>query len=36
VLNDNQSQHDNTGSAYYVRRVVKVLKPRGCKADRAR
>jgi len=29
LLNDNQSQHDNTGSAYYVRRVVKVLKPEG-------
>jgi len=29
LLNDNQSQHGNTGSAYYVRRVVKVLKPEG-------
>jgi hypothetical protein len=27
LLDDNQSQHDNTGSAFYNRRVVKVLKP---------
>lgn len=29
LLNDNQSQHDNTGSAYYNRRIVKILKPEG-------
>ncbi len=29
LLDDNQSQHDNGGSAYYNRRVVKVLKPEG-------
>lgn len=29
LLNDNQSQHDNSGSAYYNRRTVKVLKPEG-------
>jgi len=27
LLDDNQSQHDNTGSAFYNRRVVKILKP---------
>ncbi len=27
LLDDNQAQHDNTGSAYYNRRVVKILKP---------
>jgi hypothetical protein len=29
LLDDNQSLHDNTGSAYYNRNVVKVLKPEG-------
>lgn len=29
LLNDNQSQHDTSGSAYYNRRIVKVLKPEG-------
>jgi hypothetical protein len=29
LLDDNQSQHDGTGSAYYNRRIVKVLKPEG-------
>lgn len=29
LLDDNQSLHDNTGSTYYNRRVVKVLKPEG-------
>lgn len=29
LLDDNQSQHDNTGSVYYGRRVVKVLKSEG-------
>lgn len=29
LLDDNQSQHDDTGSAFYNRRVVKVLKPEG-------
>lgn len=29
LLDDNQSQHDSGGSAYYNRRIVKVLKPEG-------
>jgi hypothetical protein len=29
LLDDNQSQHDGTGSAYYNRRIVKVLKAEG-------
>ncbi len=29
LLDDSQSQHDNTGSTYYNRYVVKVLKPEG-------
>lgn len=29
LLDDNQALHDNTGSAFYNRRVVKVLKPEG-------
>lgn len=29
LLHDNQSQHDNAGSAYYNRHVVKVLKTEG-------
>lgn len=29
LLDDNQSQHDLTGSAFYNRRIVKVLKPEG-------
>jgi transglutaminase-like putative cysteine protease len=29
LLNDNQSQHDTVGSAFYNRRIVKVLKPEG-------
>ncbi|PZR31445.1 DUF3857 domain-containing transglutaminase family protein [Caulobacter segnis] len=29
LLDDNQSQHDNTGSVYYGRRVVKILKSEG-------
>lgn len=29
LLDDNQSQHDDAGSAYYNRRIVKVLKPEG-------
>ena len=29
LLDDNQSQHDSSGSAYYNRRIVKVLRPEG-------
>lgn len=29
LLDDNQSQHDSEGSAYYNRRIVKILKPEG-------